>query len=312
MKRCSTRRQPHLNAVEITVDAVRSCVSSRDYSNIPKHIKRLIKNVMCPFHQTMSLRKTTANPRMEMLRKLIETLPRCQESMVLIFAQWLEAILKINKPELLRLVDSRSSSPLPLAKSITYHPDKSNDCTLALVLKATVQKPLTNQDLKSGFIYMFWDQKHFGMIKIGRTNDLARRLKEWNRDCKVTHHYHRTPQDGEPVNIPHVQRIEKLMHLELGNYHKKRICAGCGRTHIEWFDISAEKAKQVYQKWQDWIMQKPYAQDDSGNWVIRPEMLESLSEVCTPVVFAQPVKVVRPRPSLPTTRSKPRRSLASK
>jgi predicted Fe-S protein YdhL (DUF1289 family) len=312
MERCSKERHPRLNALKITVDAFRICVSSCDYSSLPTHVGRLIQDVMCPYHQTVSLRRNTTSHRMDALRKLINDLPRCQKSMVLLFATWLQAIAKIDTPASLQVVDPRTPSPLPLTKSTPYHAKSSNECEVSRALSAKVRKSLTDEDRKDGFIYMFWDQKTFGMIKIGRTIDLEQRLKQWNDKCRTTHHYHRTSQDGESLKIPHVQRIEKLMHIELGNYRKKRICNGCGRTHIEWFDISAEKAKEVYQKWEDWIMQKPYAQDVAGNWVVRPEMLESLSQVCKPVVFSQPVKIVRPRPSLPRTRSKPRRSLASK
>lgn len=320
MTRCSKKRHPRLNAVKFTVDAVRSCASSCDYSSLPNHVERLIQDVMCPLHQTVSLRRNTKSPRMDALRKLINGLPQCQESMVLIIKKWLQAIIKITTPVSLQPIGpgisspspSPSPSPLSLTKFTPYHAKSNNGGEVSQALAAKACKPLTKADRKDGFIYMFWDQQTFGMIKIGRTIDLVQRLKQWNAQCKTTHHYHRTPQDGEPLKIPHVKRIEALMHIELSDYRKKRVCDGCGRTHIEWFDISAEKARKVYQKWQDWIMQKPYAQDIAGNWVVRPEMLGSLSQVCRPVVFPEAAKVVRPRLSVPTTRSKPRRSLGSK
>lgn len=144
-------------------------------------------------------------------------------------------------------------------------------------------------------MYMFWDQQHFGITKIGRTIDLEKRLEQWNSQCKIKHHYHQSSRDGKPPRIPHVQRIERLMHIELCNYRKKRGCGGCGKNHIEWFDIGEVKAREVFQKWRDWINQKPYALDDSGDWAVRPEMLDSLSEVCEPVGFPD-AHVKRPQP----------------
>lgn len=314
MKRCSRKRHHRLNASKVIVDAIRNCIGSRDYASIPDHVENIIQDVMCPYHQETLLRKDTANPRIKALGKLIDDLPRCQETMDLIFEKWLHAIVEIDTPAPapLQLPDAGIPSPLSLTKTTPYHAKLSDDCEVFRALTAQVHKSLTKADRKYGFIYMFWDQRTFGMIKIGRTIDLKQRLEEWNTQCKTTHDYHRTFEDGEPLNIPHVQRIEKLMHIELGNYRKKRICDGCNRKHIEWFDISAEKAKKVYQKLQDWIIQKPYAEDGGGNWVIRPEMLESLSQVCKPVVFSEPIRVVRPRSSLPMTRPKLRRFTASK
>jgi hypothetical protein len=43
-------------------------------------------------------------------------------------------------------------------------------------------------------------------------------------------------------------------------------------------------ALKVFQKWQDWITQEPYMFDvRTGEWVLRPDMMETLSQVCEPV-----------------------------
>lgn len=313
MKRCSREHHHRINALKVVVDAIRSCIGSRDYTRIPDHIENIIQAVMCIHHQETLLRKNTANSRIKALGKLIDDLPRCQPKLADMFEEWLRVIVEIGTPgpAPLQLRDARIASPLPMTKTTPYHARLSDDCELTRALTVQVHKPLKKEDRKYGFIYMFWDQQTFGMIKIGRTVNLEQRLKNWNTQCKTTHQYHQTLKDGEPLEIPHVQRIEKLMHIELGNYRRKRICDGCSQKHIEWFDISAEKAKEVYQKWQDWIIQKPYAEDGGGNWVIRPEMLDSLSQVCRPVVFSESKKVPRPRTSRPRVRPKLRRSTAS-
>ena len=122
------------------------------------------------------------------------------------------------------------------------------------------------------------------MLKIGRTNDLERRLKEWNQDCGRTHAYHPAIVRGELPEIPHVSRVERLIHLELKDCRKQRFCANCNKNHQEWFKVAYALALEVFQKWQKWIVQKPYALDArTGEWVLRPEMMDTLSQVCQPV-----------------------------
>jgi len=37
-------------------------------------------------------------------------------------------------------------------------------------------------------------------------------------------------------------------------------------------------------KWREWILQEPYVQDEeSGEWVLKPEMFSSLEQMCEPL-----------------------------
>ncbi|KAF1925656.1 DUF1766-domain-containing protein [Didymella exigua CBS 183.55] len=313
MNQCSTPRKLVAEAVKAAVDAFRECVDRSGYINLPRYIERLVRTVMCPLHQTVALRSSTANPRMKQLRELIDTLPLLSKNIVTVFANWLQAISNTNIPISLLKAKLKEPSPSRLSKSAPYHRKKTERPSIAEALEEKVNEPLTEKDKKDGFVYMFWDQQTFGMVKIGRTGDLEKRLKQWDAQCKIPHRYHRSSQDGKHLTIHHCQRIERLMHIELREYRKKRACGGCGKTHIEWFDISAEKAKKVYQKWQDWIMQKPYAQNDAGSWVVRPDMLHTVSQVCTPVLFPETtIKRTRPRKSLPKSPARKRTSRAAR
>lgn len=311
-EQCSNERQICPNVVKTIVDAVRDCADKSDYIDLPHYIEHLIKSVMCRRHRTVALRTDIAEPRMEALCRLIETPFQYPKEVVKIFEDWLKAISSTTVPPSYLHVKLNELPPLRLPKFVPYHKKPSQSFRIVEALKAKVKESLSDKDREDGFIYVFWDQQTFGMVKIGRTNDLKRRLKEWNKACGTVHHYHRFLQDGEPLRIPHNQRIEKLVHIELMNYRRKRRCDACDKTHEEWFEISAEKARKVYQKWEDWIIQKPYAQNDAGDWVLRPEMLGSLSEVCRLVDFPVPVKAGRPRLSTATRRSKPRVSTSSR
>lgn len=70
-----------------------------------------------------------------------------------------------------------------------YQPKWTKNKSVSESLLKIIAEPLKPTDLRPGFIYMFWDVGNFGKIKIGRTNDLGRRLKDWNRDCRREHAY---------------------------------------------------------------------------------------------------------------------------
>lgn len=162
-----------------------------------------------------------------------------------------------------------------------YQPKKWEGVSVQDALRETIKQPLHPTDLMVGFIYVFWDVKHFGMVKIGRTNNLEQRLKKWNSKCKRQHKYH-----TELPEIPHVSRVERLIHMELKQQRRLRGCDSCETNHNEWFEVSETHAVKVFEKWQQWIAQKPYELDaGSGRWVLRPGLLDSLSQLCEPVLL---------------------------
>ena len=72
-----------------------------------------------------------------------------------------------------------------------------------------------------------------------------------------------TPQSApvspspQPHKVPHVSRVERLIHLELQEKRVKRLCAGCGKEHREWFEIEASKREvrkvdEIVRRWVGW------------------------------------------------------------
>jgi hypothetical protein len=54
-----------------------------------------------------------------------------------------------------------------------------------------------------------------------------------------------------------VARVERLIHVELGEQRIKRSCEGCGREHREWFEVEATKmgvknVDEVVRRWVAW------------------------------------------------------------
>ncbi|KAJ6164547.1 hypothetical protein N7470_003219 [Penicillium chermesinum] len=104
-------------------------------------------------------------------------------------------------------------------------------------------------------------------LKIGRTNNVHRRLNEWTRQCShdltLIRYYPYTPSSpsSSPARgsygrstsaddalvpgrkVPHVHRVERLIHLELADLRVRDLgrCDDCGKEHREWFEVEAAK-----------------------------------------------------------------------
>lgn len=186
-----------------------------------------------------------------------------------------------------------------------YQSKKNMSLQTNVALRQAVEANLTEIDLKLGCIYIFWLKgMSFGHLKIGRSNDPKRRIQEWNKKCKADH-----VLVEDMIKIPHVSRIEKLIHLELKDLRKSMKCAGCGRNHCEWFEISESNARRVLKKWQDWIKQHPYEKDHTGNWTLKPSLRTTVADICQPLLLdAKPLVPL----GLKKSRSPPVKSTRSK
>ncbi|KAI9040644.1 uncharacterized protein KD926_007860 [Aspergillus affinis] len=124
-------------------------------------------------------------------------------------------------------------------------------------------------------------------LKIGRANNVQRRLNEWSRQCSheltLIRYYPYTPSTPSPSpspsparhgaagrhaspgglqagrKVPHVHRVERLIHLELADVKARDLgkCPDCGKEHREWFEVPADKAslKRVddcIRRWVEW------------------------------------------------------------
>jgi len=61
----------------------------------------------------------------------------------------------------------------------------------------------------------------------------------------------------QPRKVPHAHRVERLIHIELADKRVKRLCAGCGKEHREWFEVEASRegvrgVDAVVRRWVGW------------------------------------------------------------
>lgn len=119
------------------------------------------------------------------------------------------------------------------------------------------------------------------ILKIGRASNVHRRLNEWSRQCgyapSLVRYYPPLPSSAlspasslspwwelapppapcTPRKVPHVSRVERLIHIELAHRRVKRQCAVCGRGHREWFEVEASRegfrgVDEVVGRWVKW------------------------------------------------------------
>ncbi|KAI1464470.1 DUF1766-domain-containing protein [Daldinia caldariorum] len=105
------------------------------------------------------------------------------------------------------------------------------------------------------------------LLKIGRANNVQRRLNEWTRQCGYNisliryYPYVSSSEPTEPRKMPHSHKVERLVHLELAGaglrVSDKANCEACGKAHKEWFEIDAsrkgiEMVDEVVKRWSDW------------------------------------------------------------
>ncbi|EMC96916.1 hypothetical protein BAUCODRAFT_68253 [Baudoinia panamericana UAMH 10762] len=123
------------------------------------------------------------------------------------------------------------------------------------------------------------------MLKIGRANNVTRRMNQWQRQCGYAlnlvrwYPYVSSSPQASPVGdrreslypdlsqlgkscdvlrkVPYVKRVERLIHLELRTQQVKRRCKACGKEHREWFEVEASQkgvraVNECVRRWVSW------------------------------------------------------------
>lgn len=114
------------------------------------------------------------------------------------------------------------------------------------------------------------------LLKIGRAENVHRRLSQWSNQCEhnitLIRYYPYTPSRTPPPlpsldshiqtlpkKVPHVHRVERLIHVELAEKRVKEQgpCEKCGKEHREWFEVEASReglraVDEVIRRWVGW------------------------------------------------------------
>ncbi|KAJ8095914.1 hypothetical protein PM082_015135 [Marasmius tenuissimus] len=110
-------------------------------------------------------------------------------------------------------------------------------------------KSLSPQDV-AAYIYVFCIENKNAFVdgvvfKVGRTNDVERRKKEWAAQCLSQQH-----KWYDPVLVRYSHRTERLVHLELAKICLRKpneICTDCGRRHCETFELQERDGEDAFE-----------------------------------------------------------------
>lgn len=129
-------------------------------------------------------------------------------------------------------------------------------------VRKQMEKQLSANDQKSGYLYMYEVDGNKGFVKIGlTTRPIDKRHGEWCFDCNRKSRPLFPIPASKAELVPNVPRVEKLCHAELKHRQVVIYCQGCLKTHKEWFELSPTEAIAVVEKWSAWMKREPYHPD---------------------------------------------------
>ncbi|EPS38389.1 hypothetical protein H072_7895 [Dactylellina haptotyla CBS 200.50] len=133
------------------------------------------------------------------------------------------------------------------------------------------------------------------LLKIGRAQNVQRRLHQWSQQCgynlQLLRYYPYVPLgnngvpsgnaaatmgNGKPAQkVPFSHRVERLIHLELRDdyYNKPHVCETCQRVHKEWFAVpgnreGVKRVDEVIKRWCRWAEGVEGAVNKRQSWGI--------------------------------------------
>lgn len=132
--------------------------------------------------------------------------------------------------------------------------DRNTAQLISVELSRVTTSKLTPGD-EQGYIYILRDSKN-GLLKIGFAKDPKVRIKQHNK-CG---------RDLKPVYVTHcvkwTKRAERLIKLDLKHLCRPWFCPSCRQRHVEYFEVTEERAKAIVERWTDWINgNQPYSSD---------------------------------------------------
>jgi hypothetical protein len=220
------------------------CSTDTTYSEFLNHIGSLVQAVMCGLHRNVVL----SNKSIATIQRLVSSQSHLSNEDCLYLRSWIDP----------------------------HRTKWSKTSLVPEALREAVMRPPKPAYEKDGFIYILCDRDS-GKVKIGSTQNITLRVKQWNLHCKRTHLL--SSSLGQHIITPHCRLVASLIYIELEEYRIEDACEGCGHIHTEWFAVDEALAVTVLQKWQTWMAQKPYVLNDvTGKWRFRPETLHTLPQ----------------------------------
>ncbi|KAL9000713.1 MAG: hypothetical protein Q9169_000749 [Polycauliona sp. 2 TL-2023] len=150
-------------------------------------------------------------------------------------------------------------------------------------IEGALRRQLTRREVKiEGYMYIYNFPGNFGHVKIGVTSRmLEERLREWQNQCGHVPELLFPKTEEDLVPIPHVYRVESIVHAQLRDCRKKELrCRKCQKCHVEWFESSVPEAIEAVKRWSKWIREKPYKESSNGIWALAESQKDAIGALC--------------------------------
>ncbi|KAH2472611.1 hypothetical protein KXV71_008617 [Aspergillus fumigatus] len=278
--RCKVRHRANVPIIMQYLDSLTTIKPSE----VLQCLKNLSKVALCPLaHQRVARReldawKTDINKLCD-IQQDQEHVASHTNHRLLALANWINTLSGresfSERVEAASPPTSQESIPSNIPQVFTliqkfapYVPKACAGLSVSEALEKLLLKPLMKSEIERvGSVYVYWQPGNFGHLKIGFSNDISKRVKEWSAKCRkpMEVYFPKRGSDEEHLQVSHVCRVEKLVHTELKNYRRiEEKCPGCGGNHIEWFEVSRQLAIAVVRKWTAWMQTSPYEERSCG------------------------------------------------
>ncbi|PVH96476.1 kinase-like protein [Periconia macrospinosa] len=155
-------------------------------------------------------------------------------------------------------------------------------------LKKVLETPVRRDEQVARYMFIFHSLANFGMVKIGCTTDVPRRLKEWENLCKRPVEEYMLDTSGKRTPVKNARRVWSLVITELKDVRFREIkCEGCHLTHYEWFRTTPQHVAKVIKKFSSWMAKDPYHYDSSRDlWILDEEIgRQDMEMLCQPLAM---------------------------
>ncbi|KAF2659747.1 hypothetical protein K491DRAFT_731493 [Lophiostoma macrostomum CBS 122681] len=270
-------------------------------------LEAFVKEAFCPQHYKSAKKRLTAHVKRYLKVLTGDSEHTSQEAnsseadplfTKLDFEQWLHALSKtvLADPtiEIIAIVKS-DVSPADRIKYST--PSRQGSLSLkvvgaykkkcdaakstAEVVFGTIWKVLCPEAQENGYIYVLTHHSDTRYRKIGYTRGAPeKRRMQWDNCCGRHHGYQQLPGNGQ---VLHAFRVEQIIQAELKDVRRLVECSRCQKKHGEWFEVTETHLDKVFQKWKDWISEKPYTQVVENIWSLKAESILTLRAACEPI-----------------------------
>jgi hypothetical protein len=240
--------------------ALLCCIGDVDHGKAPRPVKPRPHNVakLCIPDEQQQRPKMPQGPSSRELLSLIPSSVSPQTA-ALLLAELAKPVSAFDEEGYIYMFwltpDSLTSTP-------------PSEAALALLSPAETNR--LGSDVINSFAPMAADKRTV-LLKIGRTQNVHRRLNQWTRQCGYNlsliryYPYHQSLPSASvvtssmPKKVPNVHKVERLIHIELASTRAQESgrCGTCGKEHREWFEVEARRAAvkaidEVVRRWVSW------------------------------------------------------------